>query len=631
MRRNYRVLRMSFYIAEKKAQLDEFRAIPLQQKQTLYRNVRSIVAMMVKISKMTELYPVEDKVFDDFNENMEQNLSLIFNSMPFFTLTTKKVGFYYQEKKIKLFDEGERKFRSLFLVNGIREIYFSKGITKEEIRRFFHVISKTLNYVGVDYSFTTLLWDYNIQHIGTVSDPDMGEQELFTPHHFDVSNIAAQSQEFVDSENLFLGQIERGANPSDFAEFVERRGSGFVLGQYLQFASDFILKYPDDKKSFTFVRQLTSFPFDLLKEGEINSGIAFLQTVISLTQRFPKKTHMLYDRLSLALNKLGEETFVGEIFDLAELLTPDQYSSFAELVYLLGSRRFMTVFYLLVDIKIKEIRLQSLPRLGKYLVGTQAADRIFNDTNWHVVRNGLTLLTHAYNPEYLEYIRKLMTHEVAQVRLEAARVLSHYDADENLPYWQVAINSPDEDVRDLAMGNLVKVKGFEGKQVMNSVFTQEGFTKYGVEAFKRFTVIIIHSEKRTLFDLPINLLSHENKSLRMAVLSAFSEIRDPHMIYLQISRQLMLENLLKKDKDEATLLLGLVRGEQQMVMLKSLDYIFTLKAPFYQPKKYAAFKSMILMALITQPKRSNALTRWLQEGKKRGNSETQEILANVGN
>ncbi|MCK5807676.1 hypothetical protein KAH37_01690, partial [bacterium] len=397
---------MSFYIDEKKRQLDAFKETPLQEKQTLYRNVRSIIAMLVKISKMTEIYPVEDKVFDDFNENMEQNLNIIFNIMPFFSITTKKVGFYYQEKKIKLFDEGERKFRSLFLVNEIRELYFSKGITSAEIRRFFHVIAKTLNYTGMDYTFNTLLWDYNIQHIGTVSDPDMGDPELFSETQLATSDIASQPEPFDDDETATLGYLEQSSHPADFNEFCERRGSGFVLGQYLQFATKFILKYPDDKRSFMLVRQLTTFPYELLKEVRINHSLAFFQSIITIVQRFPDRQHILYDKLALALSKLGEEKFITEVFELAPLLDSDQYRSFSELVYLLASRRFVETFYLLVDCPIKEVRLLSLPRLGKSFKGAQIAERFFKDTNWHIVRNALTLLTHAYNPEYLEHIRK---------------------------------------------------------------------------------------------------------------------------------------------------------------------------------------------------------------------------------
>ncbi len=618
---------MSLYLEEKRSLIAEFNDIPLQQKQSMYRNVRSIVAMLVKVSKMTEIYSVQDKVFDDFNENMLQNLNLIFNSLPFFSITTKKVGFYYQEKKIKLFDEGERKFRSVFLVNEIRELYFRKGVSSKEIRSFFEVLARILNYTGMDYDFNSLLWDFGITHIGTVSDPDMGDPEFFDEKLFTLPEIFAESTEFDDQQVGDLLPIIPVANPSDFNEFLERRGSGFVLGQYLQVVEESVLKNPDSKESATMIHRITSFPFDLLKEGEIAYAMAFLHTVLSLTKRFPKKDSTLYDRLMSTSHKLGEERFITDIFDLVPLLKENQYHSFAELVHLMGSHHFETVFSLLVEVPIKEVRLLSLPGLAKYFTGMELAERFFKDSDWHIVRNALTLLTHNYNPHYLDYVRELMTHESPQVRLEAARVLSDYDADENLPYWQVAINSPDDEVRDLAMLNLVKVRGFEGKQVMNAVFTQEGFEKYGIDAFKRFVSIIINSGRRELFDLPVNLLSHENKELRFAVLSALNAIEDPHMIYSQISRQLRFEYLSRKDVDEIKLLLQLVRGEQELTMLKNLEYIFTLKGPFFHPSKYKEFKKTVLMTLVNRAGRSKALTAWLLEGKKRGDKETREILA----
>ena len=113
----------------------------------------------------------------------------------------------------------------------------------------------------------------------------------------------------------------------------------------------------------------------------------------------------------------------------------------------------------------------------------------------------------------------------------------------------------------------------------------------------------------------------------MAVLSAFGEIKDPHMIYSQIARQLDLKYLYKKEKDEIELLLGLVRGGQQTIMLQKLQYIFGLKSPFYHPSKYVEFKQIVVRALINQQKRSNALTLWLIAGKKKAPKKIKDMLA----
>ena len=134
------------YIGKKLELTEYFKSIPLEQKKQLYRGMRAIIAMLVKVSKMTEIYSVRDKIFNEFTETMKQNMDVIHNLLPYASVTTKKVGFYYQERKIKLFDEGERKFRNIFLTNEIRELYFVKGVTPEEIVNFFAVIQETLNY-----------------------------------------------------------------------------------------------------------------------------------------------------------------------------------------------------------------------------------------------------------------------------------------------------------------------------------------------------------------------------------------------------------------------------------------------------------------------------------------------------
>ena len=172
------------HIAKKRELTEFFRSVPLEKKQQVYRGVRAVVAMLVKISKMTELYPIRDKIFTEFTETLMQNLDVIHNNIPYVSVTTKKIGFYYQERRINLFDAGERKFRNIFLVNEIRELYFVKGITPEELLNFFSVIQETINYTLIDYDFNTRLWDRGVTHIGTLSDPDMGDPEPWGADEF---------------------------------------------------------------------------------------------------------------------------------------------------------------------------------------------------------------------------------------------------------------------------------------------------------------------------------------------------------------------------------------------------------------------------------------------------------------
>ena len=102
------------YIGKKLELTEYFKSIPLEQKAQLYRGIRAIMAMLVKVSKMTEIYSVRDKIFSEFTETMKQNLDVIHNLLPFATVTTKKVGFYYQERKISSLTKAKENSETYF-------------------------------------------------------------------------------------------------------------------------------------------------------------------------------------------------------------------------------------------------------------------------------------------------------------------------------------------------------------------------------------------------------------------------------------------------------------------------------------------------------------------------------------
>jgi hypothetical protein len=623
------------YIGKKREMAEYFKSIPLEKKQQLYRGVRSIMAMLVKISKMTEIYSVRDKIFDEFTETVKQNFDVIHNALPYATLTTKKVGFYYQDKKIKLFDEGERKFRNIFLVNEIRELYFVQGVTPKEIIDFFAVIQETLNYTLLDYDFNTRLWDYGINHIGTISDPDMGDPEPWCDDGF--------KSEFqpVKPEVLFscrprsfheLAQIvpefdNMGkTRSSEFTEWAEKSGKDLTVKKYLDKARALISSGLNKDNNRNVVNKICEYAIRNIQNGDFISGIVYVNTLIQLAKELSNSDEILFMRVKEVLKRINAEEFVNKMFEMAAKTDSSQMKSFGDLVNLVSSTNFELVFLKLCELENKDVRMYCLEGIAKNFKDADLAKKFVKHEDWRIARNFLYMLRFAFNPEFLPSVRDVMNHQVKQIRVEAARVLSLYDADENLEYWQKAVFSPDEEVRILAVENLVRVKGLEAKAIFNEIFKPSNRNRFNLTDYERYIDRILASQRREFFDLPGTMIFSENVELRLTVLKSLNKIEDPGIIATQIMRRMKSPEFLELGENEILLLLGLVKGSSVTSMLEELEYLFKLQGGFLNKKKYVPVKKIIFDYFRSTGQRNQVIKRWLEKGMKTGNDETKAIL-----
>ena len=621
------------YIQNKKELVDYFNNIPLEKRQQLYRGVRSVIAMLVKVSKMTEIYSVKDKIFNEFTETLKQNFDVIHNNLPYATVTTKKVGFYYQEKKIKLFDEGERKFRNVFLVNEIRQLYFVKGVTEKEIKNFFAVIQETLNYTLLDYDFNTKLWDYGITHIGTLSDPDMGDPEPWNSKGFDnefdpmtpEELFAMEPRSYHDLAQIVPEFDNLGKEKSsEFVDWVSKRGRDYVVKKYLEKSREVINHSDHPETNRNLVNKICEYTVRNIQDGDFISGLVYIDTLVDMAKEMKAKDEVLFMRVKDVLKRLNKEDFIDQMFSVAVQLDTPQIKSFGQILNMLSATNFDAIFMKLVELESKEVRLHCLEGVAKNFKDASLADKYIHDDDWHVVRNILYMLRFAYHPDFLPLVRDVMNHQVRQIRVEAARVLSMYDADENFDYWSKAVFSPDEEIRLLAVETLLKVKGIEAKHILNDIFKPKNRNRFNLTDYERYMDRILSSPRKEFYDLPGSMMFSETKELRMSALRSINKVDDPSIISSQIVRRLTSKEFITLEADETGLLLNLIRGADVVSMLEKMEYVFHLKGGFFSRKKYLPFKKRVINYL----KRSNnsAIKKWLQKAAKVGNKETVAIV-----
>ena len=411
---------------------------------------------------------------------------------------------------------------------------------------------------------------------------------------------------------------------NDFKGWAKSRGKDFTVKRYLDKATSMIKEKPSDLQSEKLVGKICEYGVRNLQEGDFISGVVYVNTLIEMGKELRVLNKDLFDHVKSVLQRLTTEEFVDKVFEVGAIMELSQLKSFCELLKLISTTNFETVFMKTIELENKDIRLPALEAIAKNFKDMMLAEKLVKSEEWHIVRNFLYLLRFVYNERLLPLVREVMNHQVRQVRVEAARVLSLYDADENLPYWGKAVFSPDEEVRLLAVECLVKVTGMGSKHVLNEVFRPDNRNKFNLTDYERYIDRILNSKRSEFYDLPGSLIFSENKELRLAALKSLSKVEDPSIISSQLKRRLKSPEFLMLDKVEIELLLNLIRGQNILELLELLSFVFNLKGWFFNRKKYYNFKKIVFDHM--KSRKSPVIKKWLEKGVREGNKETKAII-----
>jgi len=238
----------------------------------------------------------------------------------------------------------------------------------------------------------------------------------------------------------------------------------------------------------------------------------------------------------------------------------------------------------------------------------------------------LYLFHFTFSRNFLPLVREIMNHKQKQIRIEASKVLAEQDSDENLEYWKKAIYSPDIEVRAIAVESLVKVKGFDGKPVLDALLRFDYLKKLKIEDVSHYLNTVIRSRRLEFFDLVANVLFIDKKELRLKAIEAILIYDNISIFTRQILKKMNSEEFVKMDQTELELFLQLITKGNFHDILLALEKIFVLQGSFFNKSKYKSFKETIIKYIASQKSLSKEIPFWLEKALKKGDDETKKIV-----
>ncbi len=609
-------------------------------KEHLRGQAEEIVTLFHKVLKGYKLYPVNNPMFKKFGEEFKVKVDLMLTEIPVIPFRIKKNGFLFMKQPVETALDDNEVIYVLFN-DGIREIYFAKGITYEEILSFFNILARVTVYASDDYDIATLLWDSEFEHIGYVTEEELVESEPFEYEDFDQGydlNAAANKgrdltpETFTDRDVPFQDKktyIITDEDKGIFADQIQKYDESAITNRFLKELSLKLLQGANDEVRKDLVETASLLWERLLLFGAVKEAVVFLKTLLRIGAQFRETNEEFYLKIKSGITNVTNEDFLNRVFKMADNFSPDQFEYFGDFLGIVPAAQLPNMIVLLTELQTRELRIAAIEKLGKVLKNPEAIKPLLSHQDWRVVRNGLTVLKAIDNPAVVPLLRAVINHPQKQIRIESITILMHYSVEEALPALEKAVFSPEKDIRLMSVDKLLELKNPQVKTVINRLLQENNLAKLEPAEVTGYLTKIIKEKRQDLYDLISVLLFSRNSVLRDITLKLIGGVDSTQTFVRHIVKFIENPDFEKHPRAEMELFLPLVRPENFEFTIRPLEKMLKLSGPLLKRDIFKETKDAVITHL-NQYRADPAVKLFFKKGLASGNKETEELIRSKG-
>lgn len=446
--------------------------------------VKIILSSILKSVKATKIYLLNNPMRSRFLKEAYLNISEFLQGHNEFTLTLTDSEIIYNKHSIYNNDNRMESFAFKLYIDGIREITFQKGMTKDELELFLSITGKDLDSSKSDDDLSTLLWDSGMENIIYTIDEDffncntdvlyketknpiisfdsilsMELDKCLTKKTYIPPKLSTLENHEIESIKKEL-EIEEKKEPVD--DLISILGAILVGEESLDSFSetleimDNIYKDLLKQLDFTHSCQILLIYKDLLEEKD-------------LSEQFKNK-------INDSLNTAGDADTCSMLAESFKDKEPDDYDMFNNLFTLLpgkSTRSIVDLLCMLENMKQRKVLCEILVKRGEKDISPILAK--LDDSRWYVVRNMIYILAKISGPKSIDNIKHLAFHKDERVRREILRLLESIKSKESN---QILLKMVDDDVKTIRIAAIRQLglrKDKNGLEHLKSIIINKQF------------------------------------------------------------------------------------------------------------------------------------------------------------
>ncbi len=108
---------------------------------TLAQDVKDTIQELIKAKKNLRIYPENNPVYARTINNVYSKMTAILDSSGSLSLKIKQHDIFFEGEAVYHSDEKEENLALFFFKDGIRELTFNRGLSKNEMEDFLRILS----------------------------------------------------------------------------------------------------------------------------------------------------------------------------------------------------------------------------------------------------------------------------------------------------------------------------------------------------------------------------------------------------------------------------------------------------------------------------------------------------------
>jgi HEAT repeat protein len=473
------------------------------------RLVEDIMQELQKAKKQMRMYPPNNPIYVKASKTLHDKFNNFFDLQQELALEIDKYEITYKKEQVYCNQDKIDNLALFFFKDGIRLIFFKKGITREELQDFIRILNVDFETEALDDDIVTMLWERDFEHIKSVVDENfLSDWEI--PEKDKVSDTAIQSAHAAGLRGETANpNIAIHMDESDYAYFeseIERQNQPkiqkviTILFESLTHSHD-----PEDIKRIAGIIKDTLY--FCIEHGDFYNA----SHALDLLEEFksgPAKDRVTPDMFNDIYDAINGEEFTNEILKVLESdidVDSSHFSSYTNHLNQSVIPYFMHILGELQKIKNRRFLIDTLSKIGRNNV--HALAKGLNGTKWYVARNTALILGSIATRDTIPYLVESLPHEDQRVRKEVVNALGNTGSPEVIEHIKQSFNDPNFHVRNAAAKAMGTIKTDDARQLLLKEISAKDFLLKDLNEKKEFFTALANWPDQEVKDFLIKILN----------------------------------------------------------------------------------------------------------------------------
>ena len=463
--------------------------------------VREVIRLFLKSKKILKMYPPNNPLCVNITDACFAKFAEFFNFREKLSFQISQNDIFYDSETVYSNAEKEDNLALFFFKDGLREITFKKGMSREDMSDFLKIISFDFSRDAVDDDIVTLLWEKDFQNIQYIVD----EITLSDEEDCETRAVAEIEEKSSDEESLLKAYEDTLKNGESVKEVeiapLTDKDLKDLAGEFEKDTRDktgklveilfemFLLSETED--DFDDLAGLFAGVIEyVLSREDIDTATGILLKLNHLKDAKGISEEIRNCSKKILVNISTEKiiNLLGNILDGSRKKKDKKIEDFVKCLDVQAIPPLITILGELKKIHSRKLIIEALVILGRKDM-VSLAERL-NDSRWYVVRNIIYVLRKIGDRKAVDYLLKTVKHGDTRVKKEVIRALGELGGAGVLHVLRNCLDDPDFQVESAALTELGNIGSDAAKRIILNRIADRDFGARDFKEKKKYFEVI---------------------------------------------------------------------------------------------------------------------------------------------